>query len=471
MDSRFDKACELFPSKVSKKRRAQVAGFCWLAFIGWMAQTMEGFLGSCPLARMPDLKETPPPPPAQPPASRVKRWLVPAIILLFAAGIVILLTTDWNAWSAGRTVQETDDAYLHADLTPLSTKVAGLVSKVAVSDYQAVKAGDLLVTLRDDDFSAQVQQAEAAVSAAGAAVVNNQKQKQLQDARITEAEDGIRTAEANIAAARAGIDAANASITGAHAGIDAIQADVTRTGKERKRQEALIASESTTPQKLEQAVADEERYRSQLGSRQADLSTANAQLSSRQADLERARAQFKSAQSEVEAQKRQRAVVDSQELQLRAAVEVQKAAMTLTKTNLGYTKIVAPEDGIVSERLVRPGQLVSPGTQVISLVQSDTWVQANFLENQIRGIKRGDAAEIRVDAIPGVLLRGHVEEVAPASGSQFALLPPDNATGNFTKIAQRVPVKIVLDRDRSTDARLRPGLSVIVRVHTNGSHS
>jgi membrane fusion protein, multidrug efflux system len=442
-----------------------LAHFCWFG----SGQTIEGCLGSCTLARMPDLKEKPPPPPAQPSASRLKRWLVPAIILLFAAGIVILLTTDWNAWSAGRTVQETDDAYLHADLTPLSTKVAGLVSKVAVSDYQAVKAGDLLVTLRDEDFTAQVRQAEAAVSAAEAAVVNNQRQKQLQDARITEAEDGIRTAEANIAAARAGIDAANASITGAHAGIDAIQADVTRTGKERKRQEALIASESTTPQKLEQAVADDERYRSQFITRNADLSTANAQMSSRQADLERARAQFKSAQSEVEAQKRQRAVLDSQELQLYAAVEVQKAAMALTKTNLGYTKIVAPEDGIVSERLVRPGQLVSPGTQVISLVQSDTWVQANFLENQIRGIKRGDAAEIRVDAIPGVLLRGHVEEVAPASGSQFALLPPDNATGNFTKIAQRVPVKIVLDRDRSADARLRPGLSVIVRVRTNGS--
>jgi membrane fusion protein (multidrug efflux system) len=194
-------------------------------------------------------------------------------------------------------------------------------------------------------------------------------------------------------------------------------------------------------------------------------------LSSRQADLERARDQLKSAQSEVETQRRQRAVLDSQELQLRASLEVQKAALALSKTDLGYTKIVAPEDGIVSERLVRPGQLVSPGTQVISLVQNDSWVEANFLENQIRGIRPGDAAEIRVDAIPGVLLKGRVEEVAPASGSQFALLPPDNATGNFTKIAQRVPVKIVLDRDRPTDARLRPGLSVIVRVHTNSSHS
>jgi membrane fusion protein, multidrug efflux system len=417
---------------------------------------------------MSDSKETPPQ--AQPSASRLKRWLVPAIILLFACGIVILVTTDWNAWSAGRPVQETDDAYLHADLTPLSTKAAGLVARVAVSDYQAVKAGDLLVALRDDDFTAQVQQAQAAVAAAEAALVNNQTQKRLQDARIAEAEDGVRTQQANIAAAQAGVDAANASIAAAHSGIDAIQAEVTRTVKERKRQEALIAKESTTPQKLEQAVADDERDRSQLATRNADLATAKAQLASREADLARARAQLTSTQSEVEVQRRQRAVLDSQELQLQAALQVQKASLALAKTNLGYTRIVAPEDGIVSERLVRPGQLVSPGTQVISLVQDDPWVQANFLENQIRGIKRGDVAEIRVDAIPGLLLRGRVEEVAPASGSQFALLPPDNATGNFTKIAQRVPVKIVLDRDRSTDARLRPGLSVVVRVRTNGSH-
>lgn len=418
---------------------------------------------------MPDSKETPPQ--ASSLASRLKQWLVPAIILLLAVGIVLLVTTNWNAWSAGRAVQETDDAYLHADLTPLSTKVAGLVATVAVSDYQSVKAGDLLVTLRYDDFAAQVQQAEASVAAAEAALVNNQKQKLLQDARIIEAEDGVRTAETNIAAAQAGIEAANASITGARAGIDAFQAELTRALKERKRQEALIAMESTTPQKVEQAVAEDERDRSQVASRNADLASANAQLSSRQADLARARDQLVSAQSEVETQKRQRAVLDSQELQLRASLEAQKAALALSKTNLGYTKIVAPEDGIVSERLVRPGQLVSPGTQVISLVQNDVWVQANFLENQIRGIRPGDSAEIRVDAIPGVLLRGRVEQVAPASGSQFALLPPDNATGNFTKIAQRVPVKIVLDRDQSTDARLRPGLSVVVRVHTNGSHS
>ena len=152
---------------------------------------------------MPDSKEPLQPPPTI--TSRLKQWLVPAIILLLAVGVVVLITTNWNAWAGGRAVQETDDAYLHADVTPLSTKVAGLVATVAVSDYQAVKAGELLVALRDDDFNAQVQEAQASVAAAEAALVNNQKQKELQDARIVQASDGVRTAEANVAAAQAGI--------------------------------------------------------------------------------------------------------------------------------------------------------------------------------------------------------------------------------------------------------------------------
>jgi membrane fusion protein (multidrug efflux system) len=163
-------------------------------------------------------------------------------------------------------------------------------------------------------------------------------------------------------------------------------------------------------------------------------------------------------------------VLDSQELLLRADLNAKNAALTLAQTNLGYTRITAPESGIVSERRVRPGQLVSPGTQVISLVQSEVWVQANYKETQVRHIHPGNQAEIRVDAFPGLILRGRVDQVAPASGSQFALLPPDNATGNFTKVVQRVPVKIVLDDPgQPTAGRLRPGLSVTATVRTNGA--
>ena len=325
---------------------------------------------------------------------RLKQLVAPVIILLMAGGIVLLIAGNWNTWTSEREEQTTDDAYLRADLTPLSTKVAGLVAKVAVSDYQAVKAGDLLVKLQDDDFRAQVQQTEAAVAAAEEALVNNLRNKELQDARIAQAGDGIHAAEADIAAAEAGIAAANSSIINARSGIEAIKADVQRTLLERRRQEALIASESATRQKLEQAVADEERYRAQLGSREADMSTAEAQLASRESDLARARAGLASSRSELEAQKRQRAVLDSQESQLHADLNAKKASLALAQTTLGYTRIAAPEDGIVSERKVRAGQLVNPGTQVLSLVQSNVWVQANYKETQVRHIRPGDRKSV-----------------------------------------------------------------------------
>ena len=385
------------------------------------------------------------------------------------AAIVILITGNWTRWIGDRASQETDDATLQADLTPLSTKAAGLVAAVAVSDYQAVKAGDLLVQLRDDDFRAQVRQAEAAVLSGKDALIHNQRQKELQDARIVQAEQGIHAAEAEIAAAEAGVEAAKSAIGNSQSGIDAAKADVERTRLERRRQEALLATESATRQKVEQVVADEERFRAQLASRRDDLNAATAQLASRQADLARARAKLGSAKSELEAQKRQRAVLDSQDLLLHADLNSKEAALALARVNLDYTRITAPEDGIVSERKVRPGQLVSPGTQVISLIQRDVWVQANYKETQLRHMRPGDPAEIRVDAFPGVILRGKVDQVAPASGSQFALLPPDNATGNFTKIVQRVPVKIVLDPGHAGAGHLRPGLSVIATVRTSGS--
>src|SRR5580700_2346930 len=148
-------------------------------------------------------------------AQRLKQWLVPTIILLLAAGILFLIAGNWNSWASERASQVTDDAYIRADLTPLSTKVAGLVARVAVSDYQTVKAGDLLVQLRDDDFRAQVRQAEAAVTSGEDSLINNQRQKELQDARIVQAQDGIASAEADVAAAEAGIEAAKSSIVSA----------------------------------------------------------------------------------------------------------------------------------------------------------------------------------------------------------------------------------------------------------------
>lgn len=406
---------------------------------------------------------------AQPQAQGLKRWLVPAAILLMAAGILFLISSNWNTWESDRAEQATDDAYVRADLTPLSTKVAGLVATVAVSDFQRVKQGDLIVQLRDDDFRAQVQQAEAAVASGEGALVDNERQKELQEAHIAQADEGIRAADAEIAAAEAGIEAAKAAIANAHSGVDGSNAEVILTTEERRRQEALIATESTTPQKLQQAVANGERSRAQLATRTGDLTAATAQLASRQADLARARAGLGSKKAELEVQKRQRALLESQAVVLRADLNAKRASLSLARINFGYARIEAPEAGIVGERNVFPGQLVSPGTQVISLVRDDVWVQANYKETQIRHMHAGDLAEMRVDAIPGVIFRGKVDHVSPASGSQFALLPPENATGNFTKIVQRLAVKIVLDAGQANAERLRPGLSVVATVHTSSA--
>ena len=375
---------------------------------------------------------------AQPkPKPNWQKYGTPLLVVLLAAVVVFTITRNWNSWEGGRIEQITDDAYVRGDVTPLSTKVSGIVQDVKVSDYQQVHKGDLLVALEASDFRAQVAQATAAVEAAKAAIENNLRQRELQDARIEKA--------------LAGIDQAKAQITAAQAGIEATQADLVRAQAERKRQEALVQTGSATQQKVEQAVADEERLA--------------AQLAGRAADLEQAKTLLRSNELAAEAERRTKAVLESQDLQLVADLHAKEASLTGTQVNLGYTRIEAPADGSVGERQVRPGQLVSPGTQVIAFVSNIKWVGANYRETQLTNVKVGDPAEIRIDEYPGKVFHGKVLEIAPASGSQFALLPPDNATGNYTKVVQRIPVKIAFD-DSSLTSTLRPGLSVIATVRT-----
>jgi membrane fusion protein (multidrug efflux system) len=387
-----------------------------------------------------------PVPPAETPADKhaaakvTPRWQkygTPILVLLLALAVLFTVTHNWNSWEGGRLEQVTDDAYVRGDLTPLSTKVAGIVRNVNVSDYQQVHKGDLLVEFEDNDYQAQVAQASAAVEAAKAAIENNRRQRELQDASIQRALAGIDQAKAEIAAAQAGKDAAGANLV--------------RARSERKRQEGLYQTHSTTQQKLEQAVAAEESLAGQYGSSEAELAQARTAL--------------RSSELAAEAERRKKSVLESQELQLAADLRAKEAGLIGAQVNLGYTKIFAPGDGSVGERQVRPGQLVSPGTQVIPFVDRTRWVQANYKETQLTNVRVGDAAEIRVDQYPGQVIHGKVIEIAPASGSQFALLPPDNATGNYTKVVQRIPVKIALD-DTELSRKLRAGVSVTATVRT-----
>jgi membrane fusion protein (multidrug efflux system) len=367
-----------------------------------------------------------------------KSWIIPLIVLLAAAGLLFAIAGHWTSWQGSRPEQETDDAYLKADLTPLSTRISGTVRSVNVGDYQNVKAGQTLIELDDDDYRATLDQARAALAASQAALEDNQSAKRIQDAQID--------------AAKAGIVQAEAAIDAAKAGIAAVSPELDRALTELHRQQALFDAKAATHQQLEAATAQQ----GQLG----------GLLDARKADLARAEAALVTSQSQLEAARRQREAFNTKDDVYKADIEAKKAAIIVAQVNLAYTRITAPTDGTVGERLVLAGQLVAPGTQTIDLVQSDVWVQANFKETQLTNMQVGDSADVRIDTFPNRVFRGKVDRLSPASGSQFALLPPDNATGNFTKVVQRVPVKIVLFPGQPYIDRLRAGLSAVVTVHT-----
>ena len=349
------------------------------------------------------------------PRGRRRLWswitIVRLAVLLAAGVIVVLFATQWDRWVGLSVRQVTDDAYVRGDITPLSAHIEGYVRRVPVDDFQRVKEGEVLVEIEDDDYRARAAQAEADLLGAQAAIENLKARKEAQHAQVAEAEDAI----------------------------NATQADVERTRLEAERQRALLATTFGTRQRVEQADAEAQRFAATLSRNQADL----------------------------EAQRSQMAVLDTQEAQLRADLKAKQAALDLARINLGYTRIAAPVAGMVSERGVRAGQYVHAGTQVIAVVPDNVWVVANYKETQLTHVAIGQRAEIRVDTFPGVVINARLDSIAPASGAQFSLLPPDNATGNFTKVVQRIPVKLRIASDNPLAGKLRPGMSVIATILTD----
>ena len=370
----------------------------------------------------------------------MKKWSVAIPILVLAVAVFLLFAIrgHWDSWKSDATLQKTNDAYVTGDQIPLSTRVSGTVQRVGVQDYQAVKAGQSIVELDNSDYQGTVDEAQAAISAARAELSANQ--------------DAKRAADASIDAAKAAVEQAQAAADAAQAGIDAAQAQVTQAVSEYQRQETLLASRAATRQQFEQV--------------QESRDAAQAALQSRRADLMRSKAAVASSRAAVAGALQQRAVLNAKDAALQAQIAAKTAGVTIANVSLAYTKIQAPADGRVGRLKVHPGQLVGAGVQVVDFVQDGAWVEANFLETQLAHVRVGDTADIKIDAYPSQILHGHVSEIAPASGSATALLPPDNATGNFTKVVQRVPVKILFDGEPSGDI-LRPGLSAEVTVHTD----
>jgi membrane fusion protein, multidrug efflux system len=358
-------------------------------------------------------------PAAPPPAPRAgNRWLFPllrVVGVLMAGFLVWYIAGHWDRWTGAVRYQETDDAYMVGDLTPLAAKVSGYVAATPVTDYQAVRKDDLLVQIDPIDYRAQLAQAQANLAAAQANLANLANQKDVQDALIRQAD----------------------------ATIQQTAADVERYSLEARRQRALLQTRiAGTEQLVEQADDNEQRT-------VAELALNHAQL-----DQQRAL----------------RASLDIQEKQLQAQVNAAQAAVELAQNNLAYTRIVSPADGLVGQRQVHPGQFVNIGTQVIAMVPlPNIWVIANYKETQMTDVRLNDRVTVRVDAFPDLRLTGHVDSWSPGTGSTFALLPPDNATGNFTKVVQRMPVKIVLDPNPAIGTLVRPGMSVETTIDTGGA--
>ena len=333
------------------------------------------------------------------------------VLIGAAVAVAAISYYGWHYWTIGRFEQSTDDAYVQADSSILAPKVSGYISEVLVGDNQPVKAGQLLARIDDRDYQAALAQARA-----------------------------------NVAAAQADIDNLNASL---------------------KEQQAVIAQASATIE-LDKAnltfmQQDNNRYATLARQGSGTVQAAQQALSKRNI----AQATLDHDVASLDAAKRQTGVLMAQLGKANAVLAQDQALQRQAELNVGYTNIVAPIDGVVGNRTLRVGQYVQAGTQLMAVVPlASTYVVANFEETQLANIRPHEPVDLSVDTYSGTTVRGYVDSIAPASGQEFALLPPDNATGNFTKIVQRIPVKIAIDRRDPLRGDLRPGMSVIATVDT-----
>ena len=343
----------------------------------------------------------------------------PSSIAAIALGVALLglggyWVVDW--WVVGRFTESTNNAYVRADITTVSARVKGYVDDVLVEDNQQVKAGELLVRIQRDAFRARLAQGKADLDKAIAAVETITGRITLQDSLIAEAE----------------------------AELAAMVADHELSVVELERARGLVADNVASIQRFDIAKAEELRARARLAGARAHLAAVG----------------------------QERDVLEKERLALDAEAEEKAAALELLQIDLDHTEVRAPIDGIVGNRSVRLGQFVRPGSHLLAVVPIDTlWVIANFKETQLTAMEAGQPAEVFVDTFPDVVLNGTIQSLSPASGAEFSLLPPENATGNFSKIVQRIPIKITLDGTHPLHQSLKPGMSVVVSVDTRSGRT
>ena len=329
-----------------------------------------------------------------------------ALALLSAAGIGAF---SW--WGSVRFVETTNNAYVRADIVRVSAQIEGYVSEVIAEDNQTVAAGDLLVRIQPDTFEARLNESRADLTRAEANVVGIARRLQRQQSLISQAE----------------------------ANLDAAAADHALSKSELERARGLVAENFASAQQYERAIAEEERSRAIVAAARANQLAAQQEL----------------------------AVLDVERESLAAEVEQKKAALRLREIELAYTAVRAPISGKIGNRSAQTGQFVRPGMHLLAIVpMNEVWIEANFKETQLARVTPGQPVKIAIDSFPGATIEGRVESLSPASGAEFSLLPPQNASGNFSKIVQRIPIRIALPERHALSGLLRPGMSAVVSIDT-----
>ncbi len=401
--------------------------------------------------------------------SPAAKWLALLIVIIFAvAGI-------WY-WRYASVRESTDDAEIDGHLHPVSARVGGTVLTVLGQDNQYVEAGTVLVQIDPKDYQVALDRARSDLAETEANLHVSRTEVPItsttSSSQLSGAEAGVREAEAAAAAAQKAVDAARARLNSAQAKVAEAKAKYTLAARDLDRMKTLLSKDEVSQQQYDLAVAEAESRRAEVDSAESQVQEADegVRVAESQAAQQSARlAQAQDAAKSAGTAPQQVAITRARAEAATARVEQMRAAVEQAELNLQYTTVRAPVAGVVSERTVEVGQVVQTGQPLLAVVPLDLeniWVTANFKETQLKNMRPGQPVIISVDAYGGRKFRGHVDSIAGVTGARASLLPPENATGNYVKVVQRIPVKIVFERDQDQQHRLRPGMSVVPTVYT-----
>jgi membrane fusion protein (multidrug efflux system) len=395
---------------------------------------------------------------------RAKWLLIPAALILVAAA--------YAGWQYLSQWESTDDAQIEGHIHPVNAKVGGTIVSVNIAENQHVETGTVLAQIDSRDYAVAVARAEAELAQAQAGVVAARAgvpvASSAAGAQITSSEAIAERAKGGVELAGREMLAAQAKLNSAQAHVREAQANATRSTRDLERMKQLIAKDEISQQQYDAAVSAAEAARAVVESAQADVLQRESEIAAARAKTTQSQAELQQAEAEAQAAKtapQQITITKAQERSAEARVKLAKAALDEARLNLEYTSIKASVSGIVSKKTVEAGQVVQPGQPLMAIIpQEDIWATGNFKETQLSEMHPGQSGTISVDAYGGRIYKVRIDSIASATGAKFSLLPPENATGNYVKVVQRIPVKLVFDQGEDAEHRLRPGMSVIAKI-------